>query len=74
MWLRRSEVAKRLGVGPTTLWKLVKEGAIPAPRKLGAKIAVWNADELDAAVAALPMTRTKEPTMLAKAREARHGN
>lgn len=35
-------------VSPTTLWRWVKEGKFPRPFKLGERVTVWDADQVDA--------------------------
>lgn len=36
-----------------TVWRMVKRGALPAPRKLSERVTAWNAGELRAALAAI---------------------
>ena len=38
-------VARLLGLGERTVWRMLSTGAIPAPLRLGAKITRWRADE-----------------------------
>ena len=35
-----------LGVSRSTVWRLCKSGALPAPKKLGSRIAVWQVKAL----------------------------
>ena len=35
-----------LGVSRSTVWRLCKSGALPAPKKLGSRIAVWQVKDL----------------------------
>ncbi|WP_371809055.1 helix-turn-helix transcriptional regulator [Acidovorax sp. SRB_24] len=35
-----------LGVSRATVWRLCKSGALPAPKKLGSRIAVWSVKDL----------------------------
>jgi len=41
-----------LPVSTATLWRWVKEGKFPKPFKLGARVTVWDAAEVDAFIAA----------------------
>ena len=46
--LRLPEVIERLGVGRTTLYKLVAEDpTFPQPVKVGRKVVAWRSDLLD---------------------------
>lgn len=47
-WLTRKEAADRLQISVKTLDRLVKEGAVPKPTKLGKRILRWWRDDLDA--------------------------
>lgn len=47
----RQPVVKALfAISDTTLWRRVKTGLIPAPRKNGPRTTVWNVGELRAAL------------------------
>lgn len=51
--MRVGEVAKKLGIGVSTVWKLRKDDqAFPQPFSLSPKITVWCEHELDAFIAA----------------------
>jgi prophage regulatory protein len=39
------------GVAPVTVWRWVKLGNLPAPKKLGPGISAWNVGELRRALA-----------------------
>lgn len=52
MLLRDKQVAERLSIGKSTVWKFVKDGRLPKPYKFGA-ISVWKSDEIDAVIAGL---------------------
>ena len=41
-----------LPVSPATIWRWVREGRFPKPFKLGDSVTVWNADEVNAFIAA----------------------
>jgi len=42
--LRDKQFAELLSISRSYLWRLVKQGKIPAPVKLGAKTTVWKSD------------------------------
>lgn len=46
IFLRPAEVAFILGISRSTVYKLVKEGKLPKPKKLGARITVFNTEEI----------------------------
>ncbi len=37
----------KLPVTPVTIWRWVKEGHFPKPYKLGPRVTVWSAEEVD---------------------------
>jgi len=51
--LRRERAAAYLDMSATSFEKLVREGVLPAPKKLHS-FKVWDRDELDARVDGLP--------------------
>lgn len=51
--LRRERAAVYLDISPVTFDKLVKEGVLPAPKKLHS-FKVWDRDDLDALADHLP--------------------
>lgn len=51
--LSREESARYLGISPGHFDKLVREGAMPGPRQVGAR-KIWHAGELERAFLALP--------------------
>jgi excisionase family DNA binding protein len=56
------EVADRLGVGRRTVWKLVRDGDLPGPVRLGkGRIVRWRASDIDAFVEALGVRRSNAP-------------
>ena len=56
--LRWPEVRRRTGLSRTTVWRLVQEGAFPAPRRLSANVVAWLASEIDAWIASRASART----------------
>ena len=45
-FVRLPVVLMLLGVSRSTVWRLCKSGALPAPKKLGSHIAVWSVRDL----------------------------
>ena len=50
--LRAKEACRYLGVGKTTLYRLVTEGRLPRGRRVTPRWVVWLRSELDAFLAA----------------------
>lgn len=46
---RAPEVAARLNIGVSTLWKRVADGSVPKPRKLGANT-FWSSEDIDSVI------------------------
>lgn len=46
-------VAAVVGVSEATVWRKVKQGTLPAPKKVSARATRWNVGELRQAIAAL---------------------
>lgn len=44
--VRLRMVATLYGTSPSNVWRWVKEGRIPKPRKLGPQTTVWNVGDL----------------------------
>ena len=51
-FVRLPTVCALFGIAPATVWRRAKSGALPAPRKLGERIAAWQVAELRAALTA----------------------
>lgn len=45
--LRVKEVAAKCSIGVSTVWRLLKEGAFPTPRTIGAGSTVWHSQQID---------------------------
>jgi excisionase family DNA binding protein len=53
-WIEsRRMVAKRLGVGETTVKRLVREGRLPRPKRITANRVGWDSADIDAFIASL---------------------
>lgn len=46
--VRQPVVLAIYGISAATLWRRVGEGTLPKPRKLSARVTVWNVGELRA--------------------------
>ena len=46
--LRRAEVLRSVGLGKTTLYKLISQGEFPRPLQLGPRAVGWRAEEVEA--------------------------
>ena len=49
--VRQPVVEALYGCSPATVWRMVKRGTIPAPRKLSERVTAWNVGQLRAALA-----------------------
>jgi predicted DNA-binding transcriptional regulator AlpA len=45
-YVRLPVVLMLFGVSRTTVWRMCKSSSMPAPKKLGRRVAVWNVGEL----------------------------
>ncbi|MDX8398770.1 MAG: AlpA family phage regulatory protein [Gallionellaceae bacterium] len=50
---RARQIASRLDISESTVWRWAAAGKLPKPKKLSKRVTVWNADEVDAAIEAL---------------------
>jgi excisionase family DNA binding protein len=51
--LSRMEAARYVGVSPNTLDKLIREGLMPGPKRVGSRV-LWDRHQLDASFEDLP--------------------
>jgi predicted DNA-binding transcriptional regulator AlpA len=49
--VRQPVVEGLYDVSAATIWRMVKRGTLPAPRKLSSRVTVWNVGELREALA-----------------------
>ncbi|SEL30584.1 helix-turn-helix transcriptional regulator [Nitrosovibrio tenuis] len=49
--VRQSVVQGLVGCSAATVWRMVKRGSLPAPRKLSERVTTWNVGELRKALA-----------------------
>ncbi|GAB1253670.1 helix-turn-helix transcriptional regulator [Desulfovibrio falkowii] len=47
-FVRTKQVLQMFPIGRTTLWRKIRAGKFPKPRKLGPKTSVWDVAELRA--------------------------
>ena len=45
--LRVSTLSEQLGISRTTLWRMVKDGTFPAPRRITAGVKGWLPKDVD---------------------------
>lgn len=50
-YVRQPVVQGLLSISAATVWRMVKRGTLPAPRKLSDRVTAWNVGELRAALA-----------------------
>ena len=50
--VRQPVVQGLVGCSHATIWRMVKKGSLPAPRKLSERVTAWNVGELRKALAA----------------------
>lgn len=50
--VRDKVVAGLFGCSVPTVWRMAKDGRLPAPRKLSLRVTAWNCGELRAALSA----------------------
>ena len=53
--LRLADVIKRVGLGKSAIYKLIRESAFPKPVKLTGKAVGWRAAEIDEWIASRPV-------------------
>ena len=56
-YLRARDVQTRVGLSRTTIWRLVRRGEFPAPRRLSANAIGWLASEVEAWIGSRRPTR-----------------
>lgn len=56
--LRRGEVMKKVGIGKSTLYKLIRESGFPQPVRVGAS-STWVESEVDAWITARVQLRNE---------------
>ena len=50
--VRQPVVQALFGCSPATVWRMVKRGTLPVPRKLSERVTAWNVGELRKKLAA----------------------
>jgi predicted DNA-binding transcriptional regulator AlpA len=59
--LRKPSVLERTGWSAPTLWRRVKDGSFPPPRRIGPRAVGWLESEVDDAIAAFPVADHDRP-------------
>ena len=57
---REKSVLLRVGVGRSTLWRMMRQGEFPKPVKIGVKSIAWPSSEVDAWIKARIADSRKE--------------
>ena len=57
--LSRTQAAEYIGFTPTEFDHMVRQGAMPQPRRFGGRT-IWDRREVDAAFSALPLSPTAD--------------
>ena len=55
--LRLPAVKARVGLGKTSLYRLISAGGFPAPIALGSRAVAWRESDIDAWLATRPLAR-----------------
>jgi predicted DNA-binding transcriptional regulator AlpA len=50
-YLRDKQVAEMLTIGRSSVWRMAKEGKLPAPIKLSERVTVWKLSDIEAFIA-----------------------
>jgi predicted DNA-binding transcriptional regulator AlpA len=45
-YVRQPVVEGLFGISPSTVWRRVKDGGLPRPRRLSSRMTIWNVGEL----------------------------
>lgn len=53
-YLRREEVERLVGLGRSSLYRLMRQGAFPTPIRIGGRAVRWSERELEQWLAARP--------------------
>ena len=52
--LHRAEVERRVGIGTSTLYRMMRDGDFPEPLRIGTRAVRWRESEVEAFIAARP--------------------
>lgn len=50
---RAEQIAERLGVSTSTIWRWAKDGKISKPVKLSRRVTVWDSEQVECDILAL---------------------
>ena len=59
--IKIQEATERVGIGRSSIYKLMQAGGFPLPLKLGGRVVRWSIAELDVWVPAQPRARGDHP-------------
>jgi predicted DNA-binding transcriptional regulator AlpA len=78
-WGKAATVARMLNCSRSCVFRMVADGRLPRPKKLGARLSLWNLQEISERVAAEPLSlprpapaRPAQRTPAAPKRRAMH--
>jgi len=60
-FISRRELTRRLGVGTTTLDRMIRSGEFPPPARIGLRRVAWPLPEVEAWIAARLSERAEQP-------------
>jgi len=66
-YLRIAEVAKKLGVSRTTIWRWERQGYLPPKRQIGPNIVGWLESDIQEFASSRPKVRSEGSRSLMKA-------
>ena len=55
--LHRTEVERRVGIGTSTLYRMMRDGEFPEPLKIGARAVRWPESEIETWLGTLPRAK-----------------
>jgi prophage regulatory protein len=58
-FLRMPAVSAAVGFKPAWIYKLIREGAFPAPVRIGKRAVAWKSSDVDAWITSRPSTRAE---------------
>jgi prophage regulatory protein len=59
--LRLPDVIRTTGVGRDTIYRLIRDGAFPAQRRISGRSSGWRSDEVEAWIESRPVSKIRSP-------------
>lgn len=59
--LRAADVAKKIGVSRTTLWRLERDGRFPPRRRISENVVAWSEEDIDEWLAERQILQAETP-------------